>query len=101
MKLALRLAAKSKHHKYKMSCVVVKGGRVLGWATNSQRYLMHCELRSITQCSGDMTGATVYVARVDAKMSKPCPMCQAILREHNIKRAIYIDNDGRQAQMEF
>ena len=100
MKLALRLAEKSKHNKQKMACVVVSGGRVISHATNFQRWSHHAEVRALA-LAGNTDGATVYVARVGARMSKPCPMCQALLREHNIKCAIYIDNDGRQAHMTF
>src|SRR5689334_16430932 len=100
MRLALRLAVKSNHPKYKMASVVVMGGRVVAHATNHHTWGKHCEIRSLKRC-GDADGATVYVARVGGKMSKPCPMCQKLLKEYNVKCAVYMDKDGQMAHMNF
>ena len=44
-------------------------------------------------------GATIYVIRVTRKgelaMSKPCPMCSMILKEHGVRKAVFsIDSDN-------
>ena len=60
----------------------------------------HAEVACILGLPRQVTkGATIYVARVgkdgEIKNSRPCEICQAVLKHVGVKRAIYTtDGDG-------
>lgn len=55
----------------------------------------HAEFSAILNAKQSLKGATVFVVRVKnskLKMSKPCEICQKILKEAGVVRAYYYDN---------
>lgn len=72
----------------RMAAVVVRGGQVLSFATNHHH--RHAEARALRPHM-DYTGATVYVMRLNKKVSKPCPECQNALKAAGIRKAVYVN----------
>jgi tRNA(Arg) A34 adenosine deaminase TadA len=116
LELAKKIAKTSNHRKSRHGAVLVRGGSILNFAKNSLRYARfpqrfmsyeqnwycthHAEIACILGLPKQVTkGATIYVARVgkdgDIKNSKPCCVCQSVLKHVGVKRAIYTtDGDG-------
>ena len=109
MELAKRLAEQSDYGKFKHGAVLVQGGSVLNCSYNKDNYnsfgsrfrdidkgtaTLHAEIGCVLGIPRPKTtGATVYVARVnnfgEEKISKPCQMCQNVLKHVGVRRVIY------------
>lgn len=105
-----------------VTAVIVSGGRVLsvghnrransglqtrykGYGTNPHCNSIHAEIDAVLNVRRkiDLTGSKIVVVRRKRDdtpenplvvLAKPCPMCQAVLFNYGIKRAIYtIAND--------
>jgi deoxycytidylate deaminase len=103
--LARKIAEQNNFPKYKMACVVVRGGRVLAIGINRItpgilkhpaycNKAMHAELDAILQINrAALHNSTVYVAGVSKGKnlikSKPCPSCQQMLREFGIHSVVW------------
>lgn len=104
--LARYLAAKSQSRQ-KHGAVVVRGGSIIGTGYNKDRNhplrvspehikthcSRHAELEAIRDAKWNVKGAVLYVARVNNlgqdRNSKPCVLCENIIRETEIKKVIY------------
>lgn len=102
-----RYFAKKSEAKKKHGAVVVKSGRVVGTGFNKNRNnplfcspehikphaSKHAEIAAIKEAGGNVSGAVLYVARVNNfgqdRNSKPCYLCEAVIKEANIKKVIY------------
>lgn len=88
--LALRLAAKSSHPKYKMAAVVIKGGNVLNHACNTGTWHEHAERQALKNLPLKKThNATLLIARLGGRMSKPCDACMAAIKCAGIRKIVY------------
>ena len=116
LELAKKIARTSNHRKSRHGAVLVRGGSILSFAKNSLKYARfpqrfmsyqqnwyhthHAEVACVLGLPRQVTkGATIYVARVgkdgQIKNSRPCEICQAVLKHVGVKRAIYTtDGDG-------
>ena len=112
MELAKRMAEQSEYGKFKHGAVLVQGGSVLNCSYNKDNYnsfgsrfrpkskgnaTLHAEIGCVLGIPRTKTtGADVYVARVnkqgEEKISKPCRMCQNVLKHVGVKRVIYTTN---------
>lgn len=102
--LALKTALRSLHPKFKLGAVVVQGSRVLSKGTNIRRslYAMMSSSDRHAECSalvGTPPGPkTIYVARVTKQgspaMAFPCSKCMEHLKENEVKRIVYTDQNG-------
>lgn len=106
LSVARYFALKSKSNK-KHGAVVVKSGRVVGTGYNKDRnspFIVspehikphcsrHAEIEAIKEAGHNVSGAVLYVARVNRqgqdRNSKPCKLCQEVIDEINIKKVIY------------
>lgn len=91
--------------RFKHGAVIVKSGRVLSVGVNTGRNIptnctdpkaeaaLCAERAAIRAYGGDLSGATIYVARVGrdgkVRMSAPCVRCQHEIALHHIKRAVW------------
>ena len=111
--LAKKLAEDSSYTLHRHGAVLVKGGSVISWSANRnkvQRWAQkfrshgcghathHAELGAILGVARDKTkGSDIYVVRISKKgallMSKPCEMCQELLRHVGVKRVFYSIDD--------
>jgi deoxycytidylate deaminase len=102
-----------------MAALLVNGGRVISQGVNStapgflkdKRYDLsrngnkvgiHAELMAILRApKGSTKGGIIFVAgwSQGGKLihSKPCERCQALLKEHGIKKVVYYDEFGSEA----
>lgn len=112
--LARKVAVNSAFPEHKHGAILVKGGSVLNVAFNANKFVPwgnrfrskscghathHAELGCVLGIAREKTqGAVVYVVRIgrmgDMKNSKPCPMCEQILRHVGVKKVIYSINDN-------
>jgi len=112
--LAKRVAEESDYGKFRHGAVLVKGSSIRNVSCNKQRHCsfgtrfrapdcgdatLHAELGAILGVDRGVTrGSTVYVARInkegEAKISKPCPMCQNAMKHVGVRRVVYTDKDG-------
>ena len=112
--LARRVASQSEHDHFKHGAILVKGGSVLNTACNKDKYKRfgnrfrdthncghathHAELGCILGLDRSITqGATMYVVRMNReglfRMSKPCGMCEEVLKFCGVKRVVYTTGD--------
>ena len=101
---ALRVA-KSSNYRWKHGAVVVRGGRVIGFAPNKFRnspfvdpenVTDHAEaavIRELLKNYPDLRNSTIYIARIsnsnEIRMSRPCPDCMKLIVEAGIKEIVY------------
>lgn len=109
-------AALNNQSKFRHGAVLVKGGSIINTASNKQKYnsfgnrfrntytcghaTHHAELSCILGIDKNKThGATMYVARInnqgEFRNSRPCPMCQEVLKFVGVKRVVFTKNDGQ------
>jgi len=106
---------------FRHCAIVAQGSKILGvgynrhgWSSkqkgkycarkqNSAMCSVHAEVDALLKVASkeDIKGSTVYVVRINRKnelaMSKPCPMCETILREHGVKRAFFSVSEDENA----
>lgn len=110
LSVARYLAGKSASRR-RHGAVVVKSGRVIGTGYNKDRNSpmfvspehikthcsRHAELEAIRDANWNVRGAVLYVARVNNqgqdRNSKPCGLCEDIIRETEIKKVIYTESE--------
>jgi tRNA(Arg) A34 adenosine deaminase TadA len=115
MELAKKVAMSGNHHRqFRHGAVLISnGGSVVSFATNNEKTSAFVE-RFYTRDSGNATrhaecncilninpsltrGGSIYVARVNrtnqVRMSKPCELCQAVLKFCKIRYVYYTTNE--------
>ena len=115
IEFAKRVAEQSNYGKFRHGAVLVKGSSVRNISCNKHRHCsfgarfrregageatLHAELGAILgMARTTTTGATVYVARInkegEARISKPCSMCENAMRHVGVKRVVYTDKNGK------
>jgi deoxycytidylate deaminase len=94
----------------KHGSVIVKGGRVISTGVNKERShprivssehikqhcSVHAEVDAIKRAK-DVTGATIYVARVnrrgEQRDSRPCNRCYEAIKNSGIKKIVYTTSE--------
>lgn len=109
------MATTSEYGNFRHGAVLVGGGNaILGIGVNNEKYCSvgakhrhpnkgvstyHAEIAAIIHLPRSATkGAVMYVARAskgsyEDRMSKPCPMCHAVMQERGIKAVYYSVDD--------
>lgn len=93
--------AQTSDNRFKMACIAVRAGSVLGAdinvtkispSTPPNRFSTHAEIGAMKACS-DPTDATLYVARlkVDGSpaLARPCSWCMHFIKLNSIYRVVY------------
>lgn len=57
-------------------------------------YSMHAEMDAVRKVFEVPSGSTIYVARKDFKMSRPCVNCLKVLKNAGIYRIVYSTGEG-------
>jgi pyrimidine deaminase RibD-like protein len=86
-------AGSSKHPKQKMASLIVKGGAILAFGINGPNRHRHAEALAIKR-AGDVTGATIYIARRGGGISKPCNDCMSEIIRSGIKYVVHANRNG-------
>ena len=110
LELARRVAINSTYGRLKHGAILIKGGNVVNVAFNKPNFssfgnrfrnnytcgdaTTHAEIGAILGLARSATvGATVFVVRVNKlgeyRMSKPCPMCEEVLKFVGVKKVVY------------
>jgi tRNA(Arg) A34 adenosine deaminase TadA len=112
--LARRVAEQQSTHTYRHGAVLVKGCTVRNVSANKNKFkgwgarfrhkdcghaTHHAELGCILGVDRKQTtNSTIYVVRVgksgEYKMSKPCAMCESVLRHVGVKKVFYSTGKG-------
>jgi len=104
--------------RFRMGCVLVRGGVPVSFGTNdmrkthprAQRYeypFLHAELAALIAAAREDTyGATAYIARVSRRMkclgiARPCAVCQDELRRAGVREVFYTTTSGDVERMEL
>ena len=115
IEFAKRVAEQSNYGKFRHGAVLVKGSSVRSISCNKHRHCsfgsrflregrgvatLHAELGAILGVERSTTrGSTVYVARInkdgEARISKPCSMCENAMRHVGVKRVVYTNRKGK------
>jgi len=121
IEFAKRVAEQSDYGKFRHGAVLVKGSSVRSISCNKHRHCsfgarfrkdgrgqatLHAELGAILGMERSTTqGSTVYVARInregEARISKPCPMCEAAMRHVGVRRVYYTNKEGKIERMKL
>jgi len=106
--LAKRLAKKSNHPRYQMSCVIVKGNTIISTGYNQLKThpksphkwnMIHAEFAAVLGTpAAQLRGSTVYVYRElkngESALAKPCKSCMKMLSDCEISRVFYSTANG-------
>lgn len=110
---ARKIAMQSDSPDYRHGAILVKGGSVINTSCNDLRHVnwgnrfrnnacghatQHAELGAVLGIARDVThNSVIYVARVgrmgDFRLSKPCPMCMAVMKHVGVKKVVYTINN--------
>lgn len=97
-KIARNLASKSDHQHYKHSVLIVRGGKIIARGFN--KGAKHAEINAIgTLAAKDhnyFRGADLYSFRFNRTgpaNSRPCIMCEKVIRELGMRRMFYFWKD--------
>ena len=111
--LAYRVAQTSDYDDYRHGAVLTRGNKVISVSANKNSHARfgkpfrkrncghathNAEIGCILGLDRSVTrGSTVYVARVgklgNMKISKPCEMCEEVLRHVGVRKVVYTIND--------
>ena len=95
MRTALSVALSSTHPRHKIGAVLVKGGAVVASACNLAERFKHAETRVLINRDGrDLSGSTLYVARLNGRVSKPCEHCMASAYDAGVKKVVFTGFSG-------
>lgn len=97
--------ASSSDNRFRMACIVVRAGSVLGADVNvtkispstpPNRFSTHAEMGAM-QSASDPSGATLYIARLKVDNStasaRPCSWCMQHIIKNEIYRVVYTSDD--------
>lgn len=97
IQIALKEAAKARHHQHKLGAVILRGGKPVATGHNSG--FLHAEHNVLNRAwRNDIVGATLLVIRVrkdgSLGMARPCELCMNRLIQAGIKKVIYTNSAG-------
>jgi deoxycytidylate deaminase len=111
LSVARYFASRSQSRK-KHGAVIVKSGSVVGTGYNKNKNhplfispehikahcSRHAEVEAIRDAGKNVKGSVLYVARVNRqgkdRNSKPCKLCEALIKQSQIKRVIYTGDES-------
>lgn len=85
-------------HRFKMGCLLVKSGRILGRGSNHAWHSNHAETTALGKnWKSEFADAICYIVRLRKNMplglARPCAKCWKALKDAGIKQVIYSTND--------
>ena len=93
--------AQTSDNRFKMACIAVRGGSVLGTDINvtkkhpttpPNRFSTHAEIGAMKGCS-DPSGTALYIARLKldgtTAMARPCSWCMQQIQNNEVYRVVY------------
>lgn len=94
---AVRLLPRSTHTAHKHAVVVYRGGAIVAMGYNHGE--IHAEVAALNKLwPSERKGTKVVSIRMskggNLRLAKPCPDCEAYMRENGVKLVVYSDNEG-------
>jgi len=103
LRILKRLSLRSNHHSHKISCLIIRSGKIIGRGFNMLKThphsphknwnQVHAEFHAVLNAGYDVEGATAYIFRQkkDGSLasSKPCPSCHEFLVKQGIAEIVY------------
>lgn len=110
LKAARSVSLKSQGLRRQFGCVLVDGKRILSVGHNKRSHPkipnvtnqngerkfwgLHAEISALLRCTSDVRGAFVYIWGQNSSTgnlvySGPCDLCQKVLKERGVSKAIY------------
>lgn len=102
MMLLARKESEKSTMSFKLGAVITKKKRILGLGYNTRKThtklgsgkfnMLHAEGSAIYSALNrgyDLEGSVMYIYRRNNNLACPCGDCQAIIKEHKIKKVIY------------
>lgn len=120
LKVAQELALKTQDMRRGFGCLIVSKGKIIASGRNRKshpkvptdvkafnqdgemRYFgLHCEVAALLKCDFNVRGMIVYIHGQNVRtgstvFSGPCLLCQQVLKERGIKKAIFSTSEGIQ-----
>jgi cytidine deaminase len=101
-KLANKLFAKAQHSCHRHAAIVYRGSNIVAAGFNHD--YIHAEVAALKKLWPDQrAGVRVVSLRItkagNLGLAKPCPACEAFMRENGVKSVTYSDNDGKMIKM--
>lgn len=104
LKLALA-ACELSDEPYKLGAVIFKRKPIAtgfnktnrGWSGSHYGHWagsLHAEIHALIKARGAAKGASIFVARKNERMAKPCGPCMAALKEAKISKVFYTNGNG-------
>lgn len=96
--MMMRLArTKSGHKAHKHAAIVVRGGAIVAVGVNHD--LIHAEVNALAKLwPSEREGTKVFSIRLRRSgtlgMAKPCPECEAYMREAGVKAVVFTNSNG-------
>lgn len=102
---AAGVALTSRHQKWHLGAILVRGGSILAASANVPRNSPHIDHRNATVHAevatlrrvSDAHGCTLYVARVgrlgDVRLARPCAACFSTIRAAGVSLIVYSMGD--------
>lgn len=91
--------------RFRLGAVIVKNGKIISSAPNQKKthpkwgsgayQTLHAEGNAIYRAARrgiDVSGADMYIYRMNNNVSKPCPCCKALMAEVGIRNVYYSGN---------
>lgn len=108
LKLLRKLSLRSNHHSHRISCLIVRGGKIIGRGFNMIKThphspqknfkQIHAEFAAVLDSCYDVEGATAYIFREKKDgtlaVSKPCPSCHEFLVKQGVSEIVYSFHDS-------
>lgn len=103
-RMALKLAKNARHKVHHHACLVYRGGALVAMGVNHD--FVHAEVSALNSLwPSERRGTKIVSIRVTRagklSMAKPCPKCEAYLRENGVKSVLYSTRDGRMEKMKL
>lgn len=103
IRIAKKISQKSDHHSHKMTCLIVKGSRIIGVGYNKLRkksaksphpyFSIHAEYAAVIYAKHAVSGATAFIFRQTKDgtfaTAKPCASCYQFLVNQGISEIVY------------
>ena len=110
-KLGRKLLKLSTHPKYRMSCILVRGGRIISFGINKigspppyvEKTYSNMGLHAEVDCLAGISkksarGSTIYICGETFKgnhiLTQSCHSCYNFLKTMNVKRMVYEERTG-------
>lgn len=98
IRLAKLLAQNSNHDSYWHGAVAMRGGCVVGIGYNhGEKHAEEMALQNIWP--NKRKGVKVISVRITRtgrmSMAKPCPKCEAYMKQHGVKSVLWSNHDGK------